>query len=95
MEKVFFHVNLSTVEKYDLHFGTEKIYSMPYPIEKIEEIKCLLKSETYIDILKLRRAENQKPVSKPCHSFLIKPSLNVGIVIAGRYNYSNTAFLHQ
>ena len=70
MEKVFFHINLSTVEKYDLHFGTEKIYSMPYPIEKIEEMKSLLKSETYIDILKLKNIVTETVVAF-CESFSV------------------------
>lgn len=75
MEKVFFHLNISTMEKYDLLFGTDKIYSMPYPTEKVDQIKELLNSETYIDMLKLKSV-----ISETVFLFCEKFSMQKGSV---------------
>ncbi|MBE6635124.1 MAG: helix-turn-helix domain-containing protein [Ruminococcaceae bacterium] len=54
LEKFFFHINISTVEKYDLFYNVEKIYSMPFSIETSEKIRTLINSERYVDILSLK-----------------------------------------
>ena len=42
------------MEKYDLFFDTNKIYSLPYPKEKSTLLKNILKSENYVDLIKLK-----------------------------------------
>ena len=54
MEKFFFHVNVSTIEKYDLFFKIDKIYALPYSATDIEELKKLINSAKYIDVIKLK-----------------------------------------
>lgn len=54
MEKTFFHISLPTVEKYDFFLGRDEIYEMPYSIEKQKELNRLLKTDDYVDIIKLR-----------------------------------------
>ncbi len=51
LEKIFFHVNLFTLEKYDLFSKTNDIYSMPFKEEEYERLsKCIL-FKSYEDIL--------------------------------------------
>ncbi len=54
LEKAFFHINVSTVEKYDLFFNIDKIYSLPFSEKDFETLKTLLASENYLDMLKLK-----------------------------------------
>ena len=54
MEKIFFHINISTTEKYDLFFNTNRIVSLQYPIEKAEKLKKLLQSDSYVDLIKIK-----------------------------------------
>ena len=54
MEKVFFHINISTMEKYDLFFGTDQIYSLPFQKERGDLLKSLLKSDKYVDLIKVK-----------------------------------------
>lgn len=53
MEKTFFHISLPTVEKYDFLLNRDRIYELPYPLDKQEELRTLLKSEDYLDIVRL------------------------------------------
>jgi AraC-like DNA-binding protein len=54
MEKVFFHINISTMEKYDLFFGTDQIFSLSYPRERADDLKTLLISENYVDLIRIK-----------------------------------------
>lgn len=54
LEKIFFHVNVSTVEKYDLFFNVDKICALPFPSEDFKKMKDLLASERYVDMLELK-----------------------------------------
>ena len=54
MEKIFFHIAVPTPEKYDLFLNSEKIYSLPYPKEKMDVIKDFLKTDSFNNILKLK-----------------------------------------
>ena len=54
MEKTFFHISLPTVEKYDFFLGIDKIYALPYSVEKQEFIRSLLKTDNYLDIIKIK-----------------------------------------
>lgn len=54
MEKTFFHIAITTLEKYDFFYGKNQIYELPYSKEKQEILKNLLKTDNYLDILKLK-----------------------------------------
>ena len=54
LEKLFFHINITTTEKYDLHFKNDKIYCIPYAIEEIENLKSRILSDNYIDIIMIK-----------------------------------------
>ena len=54
MEKFFFHINISTVEKYDLFLNINRIYSLPFQGESTEEMKRMITSESYLDILRFK-----------------------------------------
>lgn len=54
LQKLFFHINITTIEKYDLHYENDKIYSMPYPIEEIEGLKSKILSDNYMDIMMIK-----------------------------------------
>ena len=55
LEKIFFHIDVSTVEKYDLFFNRKRIYSLPCSKELTDSIRGILNSENYIDILNLKK----------------------------------------
>ena len=63
MEKIFFHFALPTPEKYDLFLNTEKIYKLPYSLEKMDNIKALLKTDSFLDILKLKYVITETVIS--------------------------------
>lgn len=54
LEKIFFHINISTIEKYDLFFNIEKIYSLPFCAESFTLLKDLLASESYFDMIRMK-----------------------------------------
>jgi len=54
LEKLFFHVSISTIEKYDLFFNMGKIYSLPFSKNEIDTLLNLINSENYIDIIALK-----------------------------------------
>lgn len=54
MEKIFFHINISTLEKYDLLLDLDKIYTLPYSLNDIYNLKKLMNSDNYIDIITLK-----------------------------------------
>ena len=54
LEKLFFHVSISTIERYDLFFNLGKIYSLPFSANEIEILLKLIDSESYIDIIALK-----------------------------------------
>ncbi len=54
MEKIFFHVSISTPEKYELSFAPCRIGSLPCSSEKLETMKALLNTREHLGILRLR-----------------------------------------
>ncbi len=54
LEKLFFHISVSTVEKYDMPIIDKEILALTYPAENIEKLKALLHSDNYIDILQIK-----------------------------------------
>ncbi len=54
LEKLYFHVSISTIEGYDLFSRTNGIYSIPYSIEDILKLHKYLLSDNYEDIFKLK-----------------------------------------
>ena len=54
LEKIYFHISLTTAEKYELFSGLKKVYSLPFSNTEFEELfKCYF-SEDYMDFLKLK-----------------------------------------
>lgn len=54
LEKLYFHVSVSTIEGYDLFSGADGIYSIPYSVEDIFKLRKYLISDNYEDIFKLK-----------------------------------------
>ena len=54
MEKIFFHISLPTVEKYDLFINRDNICELPYSIKMQKELKELLHTDNYLDIMKVK-----------------------------------------
>lgn len=54
MEKTFFHISFPTVEKYDFFLGRDEIYELPYSVENQQQLSKLLKTDDYLDIIKLK-----------------------------------------
>ena len=51
MEKIFFHITVPSVEKYDIFLKEGRIESIPCPISEMLELKNKLSAESYYDIL--------------------------------------------
>lgn len=68
LQKLFFHINITTIEKYNLHYENDKIYCMPYPIEEIEDLKSKILTDNYIDIMMIK-AVLLNVVGKFCDTF--------------------------
>ena len=56
MEKLFFHIIITTPEKYELSFSPDRILSLPYPREKLDTLTELLNTNEHLGILRLRLA---------------------------------------
>ncbi|MBO5879865.1 MAG: helix-turn-helix domain-containing protein [Clostridia bacterium] len=54
--KVFFHISISTPEKYSLFSSVKEVYSLPYSVENIEKMREMLKSDNYLDVIKLKES---------------------------------------
>jgi AraC-like DNA-binding protein len=54
MEKIFFHVTVSTPEKYGLCFSPCRICSLPCSAERLETLRTLLNTHEHLGILRLR-----------------------------------------
>ena len=54
MEKIFFHVSVTALERYDLFSGLDGIYSLPFSVDDYSDLKALLVSESYLDILEIK-----------------------------------------
>ena len=54
LEKIFFHVNISTLEKYDLFSSIKRIFSLPFCVDEIKKIKSLLSSDRYVDVIRIQ-----------------------------------------
>ena len=54
MEKVFFHITVSTPEKYELSFSPCRIYSLPCRGDKLETLKELMNTREHLGVLRLR-----------------------------------------
>ena len=54
LQKLFFHINITTLENYNIHYNNDRIYCMPYRIEDIDNLKVKISSDNYIDILMIK-----------------------------------------
>lgn len=54
LEKIFFHIYVDTLEKYDLLSGVKRICSVPFSKEEFEELKECLETDDYIKLIKLK-----------------------------------------
>ena len=54
LEKLFFHVSIPTLENYDLFESLGQIYSIPYPVSKVADMKKLMQKEDYLSVIELR-----------------------------------------
>lgn len=54
LEKLYFHISLTTAEKYELLSGLKKIYKLPFGKDEFEELFKYCFSEDYMDFLRLK-----------------------------------------
>lgn len=54
LEKIFFHISLTTAEKYELFSGLKKIYSLPFSKAETDELFECYFSDNYMDFLRLK-----------------------------------------
>lgn len=54
LEKLYFHISLTTVEKFDLLSDIGKIYMLPHSEEKFKELLDCYLSKDYMGLLKLK-----------------------------------------
>lgn len=54
LEKLFFHISMTKTDMYDLLSGQGDIYSMPFPVYKIEQLKALSEADDYISFLSMK-----------------------------------------
>ncbi len=59
LEKIFFHVSVTTMEKYDLFSKIGCICSMPFSKEQYKELSKYLESESYEDLLGVKTIVTQ------------------------------------
>lgn len=53
-EKIFVHLSLLTLEKYDIFAGLDQVYTIPCSVEEYETLYGYLSSQSYYDKLKLK-----------------------------------------
>lgn len=54
LEKIFFHISFTTMEKYDLLSSTGAICSIPFSKEEYSELLAFFTSDDYFDLLRLK-----------------------------------------
>lgn len=54
LEKIFFHIYVNTLEKYDMLSNVKKICSIPFPERQFDELKKCLETDDYIKLIKLK-----------------------------------------
>ena len=54
LEKIFFHITVPTLEKYDLFCGISEICRLPFPEERFKELLDCFESEDYHEYLRLK-----------------------------------------
>lgn len=54
LEKIYFHISVTTTEKYELLSKLKKIYSMPFPESDFNELLNCYYSDSYMALLKLK-----------------------------------------
>ena len=54
VEKIFFHIYINTLEKYDLLSNVKKICQIPFEMSEFDELKKCLETNDYIELIKLR-----------------------------------------
>lgn len=54
IEKLYFHISVLTVEKYDLLSGVNKICELPFPEQEFSHLLDCYASDNYFDFLKLK-----------------------------------------
>lgn len=59
LEKIFFHISVTTAEQYELFSGMGKIYSLPFSEEEYGELYRCYFSDSYTDFLRLKAAVYQ------------------------------------
>jgi len=55
LEKIFFHIYVNTLERYDLLANVKKVCEIPFDTSEFEELKMCLETNDYIKLIKLRR----------------------------------------
>ena len=54
LEKLFFHITISTVEQYDLLAGVPGICELPFPPKTLQDMSDCLHSDNYYDVIRLK-----------------------------------------
>ncbi len=54
LEKIFFHVLITTIERYDLLSSQKEILSIPFSPQISKDLKALIDSGDYFDIVKIK-----------------------------------------
>lgn len=55
LEKIFFHIYVNTLERYDLLSNIKKICEIPFDMSEFDELKMCLETNDYMKLIKLRR----------------------------------------
>lgn len=54
LEKIFFHIYINTLERYDLLSNVKKICIIPFELAEFEELKKCLETDDYLRLIKLK-----------------------------------------
>lgn len=54
LEKIFFHIYINTLEKYDMLSSVKKICHIPFSKSEFDELKTCLETDNYIKLVKLK-----------------------------------------